>query len=46
MKNLCDKELMNVEGGGLNLGIAALVGMGISFLIGVVDGIFRPFRCR
>ena len=46
MKYLNDKELMNVEGGGFSAAIAAGIGAGIAFLIGVFDGIVRPLKCR
>ena len=46
MKRLNDKELMDVEGGGFNLGVASLIAAGISFLVGIFDGIIRPLKCR
>lgn len=46
MKNLNDNELMKINGGGINLGIVALVAGGITFIIGIFDGIVRPLKCR
>ena len=46
MKNLNDKELMNVEGGAMNFGIALGIAAGVTFLIGVIDGLFRPLKCN
>lgn len=46
MINLKDKELMNIEGGGFNAGVAALIAAGISFMVGIFDGIVRPLKCR
>lgn len=44
MKELTKKELLEVNGGGLGFGL--LIGAGIVFLIGVIDGIVRPLKCR
>ena len=46
MKNLNDKELMVVDGGGFHIGVVAGIVAGISFLVGLVDGIVRPLKCR
>lgn len=46
MKNLNDKELMNVNGGGINIGIVVGIAAGVTFLIGVIDGIIRPLKCK
>lgn len=37
-------ELQKVTGGGL--GALALIGIGIVFLIGLIDGYVRPYKCR
>lgn len=43
-------ELIDVNGGALTAasvgGIAVLVSCGITFLIGVIDGIVRPLTCH
>lgn len=44
MVKLEKKELMNVSGGGLGIGL--LISAGILFLIGVVDGYTRPLKCN
>lgn len=45
MKKLNDLELKNVEGG---MTAWALVGIGIAvtFVAGILDGIARPHKCR
>ena len=45
MKNLTDKQLMNIDGG-LNFGIVAGISAGVAFIIGILDGIIRPLKCR
>lgn len=44
MKELNKKELLKVQGGGLGLGL--LIGAGIVFIIGAVDGFVRPLKCN
>lgn len=45
-RSLTNNELIRISGGAVKFGvIAAIVGT-ISFLIGVVDGFIRPFKCR
>ena len=46
MNNLNDKELMNVNGGGVNIGLVVGIAAGITFLIGLIDGIVRPLKCN
>lgn len=46
MKNLNDKELMNVDGGAVKIGLLVGIGAGVTFLIGVLDGFFRPLKCN
>ncbi len=46
MNILTDNELMDVKGGGISLGAAALIVLGVTFLIGVIDGYIRPFSCN
>ena len=38
MKQLNEKQLKNIKGGSISLGAGLLIGAGIVFLIGVVDG--------
>ncbi len=44
---LTNVELTHIEGGGfkLSVGKGLVIGGVISFLIGVVDGFFRPLSC-
>ena len=46
MNKLNDNELMKINGGGINIGIIALAAGGLTFLIGLFDGIVRPLKCR
>lgn len=46
MKNLNDLELMNIEGGAVKAGIIVGIAAGITFLIGLIDGIIRPLKCN
>jgi len=46
MIKLKDNEMKKINGGGINIGIWLGIGAGISFLIGLVDGIIRPLKCN
>ena len=46
MINLSDKELMNVGGGAVKIGLVVGIAAGITFLIGLIDGIIRPLKCN
>lgn len=46
MIKLTDEELKNIEGGGINLGLIVGIGAGITFIIGVIDGLIRPLKCN
>jgi lactobin A/cerein 7B family class IIb bacteriocin len=46
MKNINNEELKKINGGGINFGLAALIGAGITFIIGVIDGYIRPLACH
>ncbi len=46
MKELSETELKTVQGGGISIGVAAVVTIGIAFLVGVLDGIIRPLKCH
>ena len=46
MRELKNEELLNIEGGAIKYGgIGALIGAGIVFIIGFVNGIYRPYTC-
>lgn len=46
MKNLSDKELMSVDGGAVKIGVVVGIAAGVTFLIGLIDGLFRPLKCN
>jgi lactobin A/cerein 7B family class IIb bacteriocin len=46
MKKLNDDELKQINGGGFHIGLGILIGAGVSFIIGLVDGYIRPLACR
>lgn len=46
MKNLTNEELKDVTGGGFHIGILAGIMAGVSFIIGVIDGLVRPLKCN
>lgn len=46
MKKLSDNELMNIEGGAIKAGLVIGIAAGVTFLIGLIDGIFRPLKCN
>ena len=46
MKEICDNELLNITGGGVNIGVVFAVIAGVTFVISVIDGIVRPLKCR
>lgn len=41
-----NKELMDVTGGGIKIGLVIGIGSLISFLVGVIDGYLRPLSCN
>ena len=46
MKNLTSNEMKNISGGGINIGLWFGIGAGVSFLIGLIDGLIRPLKCN
>ena len=46
MEKLNNKELSQINGGGISFGIGCLIAAGIVFLIGVIDGYMRPLKCN
>lgn len=46
MKKLNDKELMNVEDGAVKTGLIIGIAAGVTFIIGLIDGIIRPLKCN
>lgn len=46
MIELNKRELLEVNGGGINFGLIFGLSAGISFLIGIIDGYVRPLKCN
>ena len=46
MNEMTNKELKNVDGGGINIGAIVGIIAGVTFIIGVIDGIVRPLKCN
>ena len=46
MNNLTNEEMKKINGGAANIGLWLGIGAGISFLIGLIDGIIRPLKCN
>ena len=46
MKELTKKELRQIKAGALGGWAIAGIVAGITFLVGILDGIARPFKCR
>ena len=44
--NLTTEEMKKIDGGGINIGLWIGIGAGVSFLIGLIDGIIRPLKCN
>lgn len=46
MTQMENKQLEKTYGGGIGIGIALTVVAGVIFIIGVIDGYFRPLKCN
>ncbi len=46
IEKLEKKQLIEITGGGFSFGLATLIGAGIVFIIGVIDGFIRPLKCN
>lgn len=46
MNKLGKKELLKINGGGMSVGFGLLIGAGIVFIIGIIDGFVRPLQCN
>ena len=46
MIKLKENEMKEISGGGINVGLWIGIGAGVSFLIGLIDGIIRPLKCN
>ncbi len=45
MEILNKEELKNINGG-ISFGLLALIGGAVTFIIGILDGLTRPLKCR
>ncbi len=43
---LSNEELTEVVGGGFKIGVAIVAAAIVTFIIGVIDGYFRPLKCN
>lgn len=46
MKKIEKDELIKINGGGMNVGLGLLIGAGVVFIIGLIDGFVRPLKCN
>ena len=46
MKELSKDEMMSINAGGLSASAIAAIAAGLSFIIGIIDGYTRQFKCR
>lgn len=46
MLKLKKRELKRIKAGAVSGWVIGAIAAGITFLIGVLDGIARPFKCR
>ena len=46
MKEMDNQALKEMKGGGITLGGAAIITLGVVFIIGVIDGFVRPLKCN
>lgn len=46
MKQLSSRDLKKIKAGGISGWAIAGIIAGITFVVGIFDGIARPFKCR
>lgn len=46
MKKIEKDELIKINGGGMSVGLGLLIGAGVVFIIGLIDGFVRPLKCN
>ena len=46
MKQLTVNELKNIRAGAVSGWVVAAVASALTFIIGIIDGYVRPFKCR
>ena len=42
---LSNEQLVSIQGGAVKTGVIAIIGAGIVFIIGVINGLTRPYTC-
>ena len=43
---LSKEEMLEISGGEVSIGMGLLIAAGVTFVIGIFDGLTRPFKCR
>lgn len=43
---LSNEELNHINGGGVKLSAALIIGGAITLIVGIIDGYLRPLKCR
>jgi len=46
MKTINEKELEQVQGGGVSWGLFAGIAAAITFIVGIIDGYTNPTKCN
>lgn len=46
MKELTNREKLEIAGGAVHWGIISAIGGAITFIIGFIDGIYNPNACK
>ena len=46
MNILSKKELNEIQGGAIHWGVIGAIAGAVTFIIGVIDGIVNPLKCR
>lgn len=46
MNKLNDKELVNIKGGGISIGVVIGISALVVFVVGVIDGFVNPEKCN
>ena len=46
MKKLTQTELKQISGGAISAKLLAFIPLGVSFVVGLIDGYLRPLKCR
>lgn len=46
MNIVTDKELMNINGGGITIGAVIGISAAVVFITGIIDGFVNPEKCN